>query len=589
MSKVHCASIFGMYSVRENPPKHIRDELQMYDDFTQRFLYARSITTERQAEVFLRKEWLDVNAHQYKSIQKAVRLLLETVKARKPIGIFSDYDCDGIPAAAALFSTLNALGHTDIVYCVPDRNTEGFGINRRGIEKMVKNGVAAVCVLDCGTAQPKEIAKLEEAGIRVIILDHHLSGETVPNAFALINPHLEADVHEPHPCAAGLVYIFIQELIQEAQNMQIEKKPRPGWEKWQLDIIGMATLSDMVPLHGINRQIVHYGLQVFRKSPRPGIQALCNALNINQQKATQDDLSFLIIPRINAASRMGKAETAFTLLTTDNMDEAMALTEEVTALNNKRKTAVATMTRLAHKQAKNKDKEKQVWVFGNREWKPSLVGLVAQKMSESYGKSVFVWGQSEAVRAGETGIKGSCRSKRHDLFSLMQKLPDMFTEAGGHRNAGGFTLTTGVEVELEDRLNTIAQEAEDDSSHIEVDGEYSVSEVISHYKMYEQLSPFGMKNEPIVVAMPGCQVHRQVKFGKNKDHTRYTFADKTGRLEGISFFTEDNRMIGEEYTGEVCAVVGQVEFDSYRNSPRIRVIAIGEQRKEAEVCPERTS
>ena len=150
-----------------------------------------------------------------------------------------------------------------------------------------------------------------------------------------------------------------------------------GWEKWQLDIIGLATVSDMVPLYGINRQLAHYGLQVFRKSPRPGVQALCSTLRIDQQKTTQDDLSFSIFREINAASRMGEVETEFKLLTTNSIEEAMELAETLTKLNNKRKTAVATMVREAQKQAESKSKEKTVWVFGSRKWKPSLVGLVA--------------------------------------------------------------------------------------------------------------------------------------------------------------------------------------------------------------------
>ena len=562
-----------MYSVRENPPRHISDTLQIYDEFTQRLLYARGITTREEANFFLQKEWSVINPYQYTNMRKAADRLLKAIASNENIGIFSDYDCDGIPAAAALYSALSAFGHKNITYYVPDRNTEGFGLNEKGIEKMMSGGTSVVCILDCGTSNPNEVTKLENVSIDTIILDHHLPGTDLPNAFAVINPTLETGIEEPYPCAAGLVYIFIQALIQQAKDdTQIKIKPAVGWEKWQLDIIGLATLSDMVPLRGINRQLTHYGLQVFRKSPRPGIQALCKKLRINQPKAAQDDLSFLIIPRINSASRMGQAEIAFTLLTTNSVEEAMTLTEALTALNNKRKTAVASMVRTAHKQAENKNKEKGVWVFGNREWKPSLAGLVAQRMTELYNKTVFVWGQG-GNSDKESVIKGSCRSVGHDLFDLMQKLPDLFIEAGGHQKAGGFTLSSGAEIRIEDDLNSIAPKKEMVSQKIEVDSECSINEVFSIIDLYEKFSPFGMENKSIHLAIPRCKIRKRFEFGKNKEHMRYVFTDETGYLDGVSFFNKGKNSVSPD-SKDSYVVIGRLEFDNFRNKPQVHVITL---------------
>ena len=557
-----------MYVVREDPPKHIRDTLHIYDELTQRLLHARGITTQEEADIFFRKDWHAIDPYQYANMQKAVDLLLNSIASDKTIGIFSDYDCDGIPASAALYTTLNAFGHKKIIYYTPDRNTEGFGLNKKGVNTMIDAGASVVCVVDCGTSNPDEISELENNGIKTIILDHHLADKTLPSTFAMINPTVEPNIKKPYPCAAGVVYIFIQALIQQAHSTPMQIKPKMGWEKWQLDIIGLATLSDMVPLRGINRQFVHYGLQVLRKSPRPGIQALCKKINLNQQKITQDDLSFLVIPKINAASRMGKAETAFTLLTTNDIEEAMTLADAVTALNNKRKTAVATMVRAAHKQAEAKNKEKEVWVFGNREWKPSLVGLVAQKLSESYGKTIFVWGQGGSGE-GEPSIKGSCRSNKHDVFTLMQKVPDMFAKSGGHEQAGGFTLTRGAEVVLEDELNNNVTASKGEAEEVKIDKECSVSDIAAVFTLYEKFSPFGMENESIRIAIPRCRIHKQFKFGKNKEHIRYTFADETGYVDGIAFFTKDDESATDPLT-----VIGQVEYDSFRNKPQIHVITL---------------
>ena len=551
-------------------PEHICDALQTYNEFTRRLLYTRGITTQEEADIFLKKEWFAVNPYRYKDMRKAAQRLLSAITSDETVGIFSDYDCDGIPAAAALYSALNAFGHRNVVYYVPDRNTEGFGLNKAGVNRMIDGGVSVVCVLDCGTSSPNEIAMLENAGISTIILDHHLADEAPPEAFSLINPIFEPEVEKPHPCAAGITYIFIQALIQQAQNTPLKTKPQTGWEKWQLDIIGLATLSDMVPLRGINRQFAHYGLQVFRKSPRPGVQALCRALKIEQQKITQDDLSFLIIPKINAASRMGRAETAFTLLTTGSTEKAAILTKELITLNNKRKTAVATMVREAHKQAKNKNKEKEIWVFGNREWKPSLVGLVAQKLTEAYNKTMFVWGQGGDSQSQV--IKGSCRSNGHDVFTLMQKLPDIFTEAGGHRRAGGFTLNAGAEIVVEDELNGSVIVKKQKPEELIVDRECTISDIPFLSKLCEKFSPFGAENESICVAIPKCRIHKQIRFGKNKDHIRYTFADETGYLDGISFFIGENKILSSEQNQTARTVIGRVEFNTFYNKPQIKVI-----------------
>lgn len=555
-----------MYSVRENPPQDIQKTLEKYDQLTRRLLYARGITTEEEAEYFLKKEWTDPDPYQYTDMEKAARRVADAIIKKETVGIYSDYDCDGIPAAAALYSTLNACGHTNIVYYVPDRNKDGFGLNKTGIRHMIENSVSVLCVLDCGTSDPEKIAELKTTGIDIIIIDHHLPGEKTPEPFALLNPVTEKHP-EPRPCAAGVTYLFIRALIQCVQGIPLEKKPKPGWEKWQLDIVSLATLSDMVPLRGINRQIAHYGLQVIRKSPRPGIRALCILLKINQRNITQDDLAYLIVPRINAASRMGDAQTAFTLLTASGMTEAMEAANTLTKLNNRRKTAVASMVRAARKQAENKNTAKKVWVFGDRKWKPSLVGLVAQKLSETYGKTAFVWGQG-----GDDipSIKGSCRSSKHDTFAMMREVPDIFEEAGGHRQAGGFTLVPGAELLLEEKLNSTQALKEETVETYYVDGECAVSDILDIMRICGRFAPFGKENETVRVAIPNCRVTKQARFGKNNEHVRYVFTDGTGSVDGVTFFTEKNN-IPEEQTH---TIIGLTEWDAFRGRPRIRVLNI---------------
>ncbi len=562
-------TMYSMYSVRDDPPSEVQKTLEAYDALAQRLLYARGITTQKDAALFLEKNWDPANPYAYSAMRTAAGRVLDAVANREVIGIYSDYDCDGIPAAAALYSTLRAFNHEHIVYYVPNRNEDGFGLNKKGIQHLVAGGVGVVCVLDCGTSDPGGVAALTDAGMDVIVIDHHLPGDTVPTAFAMLNPLLEQGIPEPHPCAAGITYVFLQALIAQAQDMPLSVKPAPGWEKWQLDIIGLSTLSDMVPLRGVNRQIVHYGLEVMRKSPRPGIQALCDELKLNQQRIAQDDLTFLIVPRINAASRMGDARLAFDLLTTGDIAEAKELATALTRLNNKRKTAVASMVREANKQAVAKSADKEVWVFGNRSWKPSLAGLVAQKLMETHDKTIFVWGQGGAEIPV---IKGSCRSTHHNTFVMMQEVPDLFIESGGHAQAGGFTLVEAAEIVLEDRLNAVQAAVEREAEQAYIDSECTIRDIQDVLALGERFAPFGKDNEHLRIAIPNCTVRQQARFGRRKEHIRYVFADDSGDIDGITFFTDRDKH--DPVPEHLRAVIGRPEWDFFRNRPRIRVLQL---------------
>ena len=581
-----------MYAVREDPPEEAREVLGEYDALTRKLLYARGIVSAGDAGAFFGREWVAPDPYVYGAMEKAAKRLVAAVGAKERVGVYSDYDCDGIPAAAVFCSMLRAFGHRDIEYYVPNRNEQGFGLNDAGVRAMIDAGVSVLCVFDCGTSDPARVAALSDAGITVIVVDHHLPGETRPEPFAMINPMLEDGVPEPYPCAAGLSFLLVQAVIDQAHRgagtvggsagtdstdgtdaVAPRILPQRGWEKWQLDLVALATLSDMVPLHGLNRQFVHYGLEVLRKSPRPGVQALCRLLKIEQRDISQDDLSFSVIPRINAASRMGEASLAFRLLTTGDVSEAMTLAADLTALNDKRKTTVASMVRQANRQAKSKDAGRGVWVFGSREWKPSLVGLVAQKLGETHDKTVFVWGQGGAD--GAPSIKGSCRSVRHNAFSMMEEVSDLFLESGGHRQAGGFTLAPGAELVLEERLNGTVAAAEEHAAERCVDCECSVEDIAKVFALGKRFAPFGTGNEPISIAVPRAVVKKKISFGKGNDHLRYVFSDGTDSIEGVVFFGgQDERHSAVAEGQTLRAVIGQAEWDGYRNRPRLRILDV---------------
>ena len=573
-----------MYSVRGVPSGDVAKCLEMYDAKTQTLLYARGIKTEQDAEKFFQKRWNPIQTTQYRDIEKAVERTIATLSRNEHIGIYSDYDCDGISSASALYSTLRSFKHKNIHHYTPQRNVDGFGVNKKGIEMLASNNVSVVFVLDCGTAHPEGIRMMKEKGMDVIVLDHHLPGSELPSPLAMLNPTLEdcmnfsnTETIQPDKlCAAGVTYVFLHLLIAKAQTSSLQHIPVKGWEKWQLDLIALATISDMVPLCGLNRQFVHYGLQVARKSPRPGLQALCKKLRINQKTLTQTDFAFSLIPRINAASRMGCASTAFKLLTSETMEEALQLVNELERLNTKRKTTVATMMKTIQKQVERKDENATVWVFGDRQWKPSLVGLAAQKISEKYNKTIFVWGQSEGEDAV---VKGSCRSKTKDVFVIMDEKKELFSEYGGHKRAGGFTLMQSAEVNLEKHLNNATNNATNTPTSsppsVVVDFICRVKEIPHISKLYTMFSPFGVGNEPITIVLDMCTIKTATRFGKHKEHTKFIFNDESETVNGVSFFS--NQKLQEKIDimqkeGGLVSVYSTVEWDSFTKGLRLRVL-----------------
>lgn len=546
-----------MYKIRPYPPKDISKSLEKYHPVAQKLLFNRGIKTSTDAENFFNRDWSVLNVHEYKELNKATERIIEACLNKEKVGIYSDYDCDGIPAAAILYCTLKALGLENVFHYVPQRNRDGFGINETGIKYMKDNDVSLIIVLDCGTSDFEGVKKLTDVA-ETIVVDHHLPSEKIPECFAMVNPIIDK-IESSHPCTAGLVYLLAQEIVKASQGRKLNKLPI-GWEKWQLDLVCIATISDMVPLRETNRQFVYYGLKVLQKTPRPGFQALFKLSKINQKKINYEDISFKIIPKINAASRMSEAGLAFELFTTSSYSRAEELVKKLTTLNNKRRIEVANMVKKANKEATTKQKtNSEIWVLGDRVWKPSLVGLVAQKISENYNKTVFVWGQSEM---GE--VKGSFRSTNHNFDDLKLASKDLVKDFGGHSQAGGFSLKKGAELELEDVLNKEVEGKLDRDNFLMVDEEVSLKNIKEILKITENFSPFGMQNEALKIAITNFQLDKIISFGKNREHKKYRLKDGDYFAEAISFFDNNTNT-------EIKTIIGFVDKDLYTDRAIIRV------------------
>ncbi|MCK4386626.1 MAG: single-stranded-DNA-specific exonuclease RecJ [Candidatus Pacebacteria bacterium] len=522
--------IFG-----EELPNEIKKEFQPYPELLGELLFYREIKTRAEADRFLNPDY-DKETHNpflIKGMEKAVKRILTAIEKNQKIIIYSDYDADGIPGAVILSDFFKKIGFLNFQNYIPNRLKEGYGLNLPAIEKFAGEQADILITVDCGIADVEETKLAAQNGIDVIITDHHLVNGELPPAFAILNSKQEDDNYpDDMLCGAGVVYKLIQALIQKGDFDLAQ-----GWEKWLLDLVGLATVADMVPLKNENRIFAKYGLLVMRKSPRLGLMKMLRKMGTNQKKLAEDDIGFMIAPRINAASRVGDPMTAFDLLAARDEMEADGLACQLNKLNNQRKTLVATAVRRAKKKIKERE-TKEVIITGDSDWNIGISGLIASSLQNEYQKPCFVWGTDE-----NDNYCGSCRSDNTDLMELMGLVEEgFFSHWGGHKNAGGFGIVSEHIHFFEEKILEAFEKIEDKETDekIFVDKKLLLDDVNwENYKLIEKLAPFGMGNAKPLFLFENVEPKGARIFGKTKNHLELTFQNsRGGKIKAIDFFSD---------------------------------------------------
>ncbi len=557
------------YSVRE----------QTNDDIVSQLLFSRGITTADAAEAFLNPHY-EKHTHNpslLKDIDKAVARILKAIKENEKTVIYSDYDTDGIPGGVVLHDFFKKAGFTNFTNYIPHRHNEGFGLNADAVEQFIKDEVKLLITIDCGIADVVPVTLAKKGGIDVIITDHHLPNGKVPPAFAIINPKQDGCAYpEKMLCGSGVVFKLIQAILAK-DKLGI----KDGYEKWLLDMVGIATLSDMVPLTGENRVFAYYGLTVLRKSPRLGLVKLLRELAVDQRYLTEDDIGFTIGPRINAASRMGVPMDAFRLLATTDPIEAAEAAKHLNKINDERKGTVAALVKEIKKIIKERWGESsgeampRVIFLGNPDWKPALLGLVANNFADEYNRPVYFWG-----RDGDGVIKGSCRSDGEtDLVGLMQAVedeyPKTFIQFGGHAMSGGFSVSPENIHTVSQKMNDVfakLQAEERVAPVILVDKELSLSDVTwAMHRNIDKLSPFGVGNPKPLFMFRSVVPESVSQFGKTKNHLKLKFKN----TEAIGFFMTAadwyEKLGGDVVAGTPITLIAHFEKSVFRGKTELRL------------------
>ena len=466
-----------------------------------------------------------------KDMKLAAERFCEAVDRRQRIAIFADYDVDGGASAALLIWWLRDLKLPATLY-VPDRIAEGYGPNAPAMDALAQDHDLILCV-DCGTLSHEALAAAETA--QVIVLDHHLGGETLPPALAIVNPNRQDETGElGHLCAAAVVFLFLVEVGRHRRTAGLASPDLLAF----LDLVALATIADAAPLYGVNRAVVRQGLKVMARRDRPGLTALADIAQLNCAPSAHH-LGFVFGPRINAGGRIGQADLGARLLACDQISEASSLAERLELLNTERREIELQVRQEALAQIETRPPSALAWAAGQA-WHPGVVGITAARLKEATGSPAVVIGFE-----GDAG-KGSARSVSGvDLGAAIQRLTreGLIERGGGHKMAAGISLHRSQLAPAMERLEALitpeftARGAAANTLHM--DGQLSVAAVngadgIELIEALDLAGPFGTDAPAPRFAFADVRVTSAREVGQG--HLKLTLADGgPGRLEAIAF------------------------------------------------------
>lgn len=498
------------------PPEDFINSHPELPPIVARLLWNRNLRTQAKIDEFLNPDYsTDVHdPNLFDDMKKAVKIILKAIKEDKKIVVHGDYDADGVCASAILINTLKLLGAKNIDVFIPHRQDDGYGINPNTAELFINQKINLLITCDCGISNIKEIENLKKNGIDVIITDHHTPPKKLPPANSIIHTDLPGSKYPDKGLSgAAVAFKLAQGLLNEHKKNNHtlpDGQSHEGFEKWLLDLVAIASIGDMVPLVGESRTLTKYGLTVLNKTKNIGLKQLLINASIFNEKGTpkkgninSETVSYQIVPRLNAAGRMDHANTAFILLSTEDVEEVKETAEQLGKNNTDRQKMTEQYVNLAIKNIKEtKQTDNPVLFYYNNDLPLGLAGLISGKLKDSFGKPAFAMGFINNIE-----IAGSARSiPQFNIMNALQSMDDLFSKYGGHPMACGFSLKEPALLEdFKKRMIGLAKEKikkEDLTPQLFIDAEIDLENV--DWKLYDLLQkfePFGVGNEePIYVA-----------------------------------------------------------------------------------------
>lgn len=491
-------------------------------------LVQRGIDTLEKAKKFFNPQLSDLHdPFLMKDMDKAVERVERAVRNREKIMVYGDYDVDGTTAVALVYKFLRQIGHKDLLFYIPDRYTEGYGISTKGIDHAARKGATLIIALDCGIKAIEKVDYAKRKGVDFIICDHHLPAEEIPRAIAVLDPK-RTDCSYPFDelSGCGVGFKLVQAYCQKngIPFQQIEPL---------LDLLAVSIASDIVPLVDENRILAHYGLLRLNASPSKGLLSIIKICGLDRHNITIDDIVFKIGPRINAAGRMRMDENdenaapsggyaAVNLLIEGNESLAEEFGSVIDGFNQDRKCIDRSVTQEAHDfiEAHAELKAAKSTVIYNPRWMKGIVGIVASRLIETYYRPTVVLTMSNGF------VTGSARSvPGFDLYQAIESCSDLLENFGGHMYAAGLTMRPERVEEFTRRFNAYVEENIDPITlqpQVEIDSELFFSNITPAFRRdLNRFQPFGPGNPAPVFVTRGVVSHGETKLvGADCEHLR---------------------------------------------------------------------
>lgn len=499
-----------------------RFEIEGYPLWLSSLLHARGISTRQEAEAFLAPSLRQLHEPaQLCGMEKAVELIRDAAQRRRRVVVYGDYDVDGMCASAILYETLKSMGVRTMVY-IPDRHSEGYGLNLDAVEKLSAQADMLISV-DCGITSVREVQAARERGMTVIITDHHTLPETLPPADAVLSPLVGAYPF-PYLCGAGVAW----KLSWALKGLAFAEK--------QLDLAGLATMADMVPLHGENRVLAALGIRAMSFTARPGLRKLKEVARIAEGGVLSgDQMVFQLAPRLNAGGRLSTAMDALELLKADSEQKAEGLAQKLDALNTLRRQEEQAVLEQAEAQIQGDALFcRRSLVVAGESWNSGVIGLAAGRLAERYGYPAV------ALAANRENYVGSGRSAGGiNLYQALKACEDLFVRFGGHPKAAGLTMPRENLQAFIRRFDEAvrAQLGEGDLiPEQQYDAALPFEEVTPRLvRQLDALAPFGIGNPAPVFLAQGVRAVRQDAVGQERRHLKLTLQDEGAVRNGIAF------------------------------------------------------
>ncbi|MEE0897974.1 MAG: single-stranded-DNA-specific exonuclease RecJ [Acutalibacteraceae bacterium] len=474
------------------------------------------------------------------------------------IAVYGDYDCDGVTATALLYNYLTSR-NADCIYYIPDRFNEGYGMNEEAVKKLYSEGVKLIITVDNGISAIKEIQLAKSLGMDVVVTDHHLPGDVLPNADAVVDPHRK-DCPSAFKEICGAQVAF--RLICVMENKEPEELL-----PYFADILSLAVVGDIMPLTAENRSIVKYGVEKLKTAPVTGLSALMSVAGLDKKSLDATKIAFGLTPRINASGRMGDAKRAVELLVSQNMMSALGIANEIDSDNSIRQQTEKKILAEVLNQIEEKGYENQrVIVCSGYDWHAGVIGIVAARVAERYSKpAIMITVDNEGSAHGSgRGVEG------FSLYDAINHCKDLLTKFGGHEQAAGISLK-GENIDIfREKINNYADDLEYTAPTLHIDCRLNPTALtVDLATAIKSLEPFGTKNPPPVFGLWGVTLTRITPIGGGK-HLRMLFTKGNNTFSALLFGVSPDTFCFDE--GDVLDLAVSVQENEFKGEIGVSVI-----------------